>query len=67
MRSHCFRVQAQRLALDIGTQYLTLESIGGALASTGAFGELRSMSELGTHLGKKVFCCIIGDNYALAA
>lgn len=34
---------------------LILNSIGGALVSTGAFGELRSMSELGTHLGKKVF------------
>ena len=44
-----------------------MEGIGGALASTGAFGELRSMSGLGTHPGKKVFYCIIGDNFALAA
>lgn len=41
--------------LDISFYDLILNSIGGALVSTGAFGELRSMSELGTHLGKKVF------------
>jgi len=60
-------VNLAHLALDIANYGLTLEGIGGALASTGAFGELRSMSGLGTHPGKKVFYCIIGDNYALAA